>query len=25
VWQRERRDWRVAIDVQTPLPEAPDP
>jgi len=25
VWQRERRDWRVAIDLRTPLPEAPDP
>jgi ketosteroid isomerase-like protein len=25
VWQRERRDWRVAIDVRTPLPAAPDP
>ena len=25
VWQRERRDWRVAIDLRTPLPAATDP
>jgi ketosteroid isomerase-like protein len=24
VWQRERNHWRVAIDLRTPLPAAPD-
>lgn len=25
VWQRDRRDWRVAIDLRTPLPATPEP
>ena len=25
VWQRDRRHWRVAIDLRTPLPATPEP
>jgi ketosteroid isomerase-like protein len=25
VWQRDRRNWRVAIDLRTPLPATPEP
>jgi hypothetical protein len=25
VWQRDRRNWRVAIDLHTPLPATPEP
>ena len=25
VWQRDRRNWRVAIDLRTPLPPTPEP